>query len=145
MNEEQKIPEKYISIEYDTWVNKYKPLEEENNHLKQRLQEASILININVNEIYSRASRSIGYVLIEVDKPKIVIEDYQWIFIEDQIKRVVANRMSSFTLTKEYAVEYVNRIEAAKLYMDEQVVKIKKIPSILRWLFSIKTTSSIFF
>ena len=132
-------PEKYVTIEYETWHNKYKPLEEENERLKQDLEESKIKVRIETNSMrmgdYWR--NEIGYVSFSVQKGrKVEIKD--WV----EVERLINHEFDE--MARGY-VKYLTHDQLKEYFAEEKKVsekietQIKSIPKIIRWLFKIKT------
>lgn len=135
--------EKYITIPYKVWVEKYQKLEEENKSLKLK----NIGVFLLFRSIDTSAGANIGYIDIKagsftIDNPNISYA------IEKALKHSVINEIRSLPIfskvitTKEEACEINNNIKnMILLYQDlykKNLQLYNKIPKIIRWLFKIK-------
>ena len=145
--------EKYISIEYDLWNNKYLPMEEENKSLKQDLEKKTIYISAYFGETFYHR---IGYADFTNDSYKINISN-QEDFINDVYRHLLQREKwgSGSPLGRHYelpaflskseaeSIEYKLNSKKAEIDRSEQQLweekqKIEKIPFFIRWLFKIK-------
>lgn len=133
--------EKYISIEYELWMNKYKPLEEENIDLRRRLKESTIKVRILLNSFRDNeiTEGEIGYVSFEVNKGWSVSID-NWKGISTNIENKMNNLMQSSRYYRRFIThgEMVKFIDEKKQVLAKIEEKINKIPKIIRWLFKIQ-------
>lgn len=151
--------EKYISVEYDTWYNKYKPMEEKLARVERALEEekrSKILRLIAHPAQYSFYSRfgnpqdiKIGTIEMSVEKPRFKDEtDWRYkgfnlvkTMFEDALLDISHFGVPQLITIEKFA-ELIKilrhneiRMEALK---DENEKRIKGIPKFIKWMFKIK-------
>jgi len=78
--------EKFISIEYNTWMSKYKPMEEENERLKKELDGGRIKVTVYLDSRWGResmgvgADRPLGYLSVDTRTEP----EYPYYFVKDR-------------------------------------------------------------
>ena len=140
-------PEKYISIEYETWLNKYKPMEQEIVKLKAALgkernsKDGTLYIQTNMGW-HGGAKHHIGTINFSVkDAPKIDIPNR--VMIVDMVKDILRSFPASANFVeKEYLQEHLRKVEkkqqeifAAEHRIEE---RLKNIGKFWRWLLKLK-------
>lgn len=140
MNKQITTDEKFISIEYETWVNKYLPMEEENESLKRKVEASEIQVNIvlkNAGYNYSY-DRRIGFIDIEIKKGwNVKIDNFSE--VENKIRDLIQlYKPYSIVSAKEEISKYEELIKEYEKSFNRNVLLVNKIPKIIRWLFRIK-------
>lgn len=135
--------EKYISIEYETWKNKYLPMEDENVLLRAKLEESKIKVTIYVNSMYGKDFGGgyhdrIGYVTFRVDKGVSVDID-NWSEVESTVLRSLDVMSSTYArwFTHEDVRQLIKRKEEYSALRKHQIEKINKLPRFWKWVFGI--------
>lgn len=132
--------EKYISIEYNDWLYKYKPLEEENERLKSELKRANISIEISVQRYWSDGSGDRIGVLTLGASGGVNIDNIS------SVMRVIANTIEAergaTVFTKEEAEKYLDELRDVSREIiaieNSNYMRVRKIPTMFKWLFGIK-------
>jgi hypothetical protein len=146
--------EKFISIEYETWKNKYLPLEEKVNYLKRQLKikedENTINIKLYAHPVdrghigYREPIYHLGYLKIDNNGlARLEKEKFSFHRLLSDIS--IGTKFMSEEEAKRY-IEETEKLNQAgdKLLLDialktkENQEKIAKIPKIIKWLFRIK-------
>lgn len=143
--------EKFISIDYNTWLSKYKPMEEENERLRGEIKE---LTSNNVHISVTLSSRSgygfetsVGY--IEVQSHSNVktlvwhdrgrLEKYVNDTVTDTISRSHAGNWYIGRQEAESRIDKMARlIKHNEGLLEKNKQRISGIPKIIKWLFKIK-------
>lgn len=160
--------EKSIIIPYRTWHDKYVPMEEENNRLKNELANKNVVFHLQApyyhigQAINFTIPQEIGYLDINNDFVanadyenviESVLRDLVWsakkgdkILNKKQAKYYLYDlktKMSEFEQIKKEAIGEKDRLRKEKAALDETKRsvsdKINSLPRIVRWLFGIKT------
>lgn len=144
--------EKYVSIDYEIWHNKYKPMEEENHRLKAELSNKDIRITFSTGETFHYR---IGYVKFNADIWSVQIDDTRK--LSEAIERLLNEKHNtgygsitgrhyspSRYLTKAEAESIEKRISKVQeelnrreAYLWKLEKKLRKIPFFIRWIFKI--------
>src|SRR5688572_20023706 len=117
--------EKYISIEYKTWVEKYLPMQEENERLRRELSNGHISISLYDYDSPFRGEYGRRIADFSVRGGEIQGFDYA-----SFITILKANISSRYLTMNEY------RKEQQKI--QDSIDKIEKLPWLVRWIFKIK-------
>jgi hypothetical protein len=145
--------EKYISIEYNIWETKYKPMEQELEQLKKDYNEEkrskTVIVSVKRDSLwYSGYPKSIGTVDIKIssnnhsEEIKTIIKE-----IRQEIGNLTCEpnfRMSSNLkyLTCQEAKDFIDNIEIKtdeyRKLINDNIERYKKIPKFIRWIFGIK-------
>lgn len=131
--------EKYISIPYDIWVNKYKILEEENLKLKDDIKNYRVNIRVSINSLSSNETKDIGYINFNIDKGySVQIKDFSALLqaIEEQCAGYNRFYIGKYEVEKQIAIidTHIKKLIERKESIDK---KLKQLPAIIRWLFKI--------
>lgn len=146
--------EKYISIEYETWKNKYLPLEETVEKLKKELEtekkNKTITINLGTASLFHSYRRH-SYNYDFEDKVIGFLYENGITEINEQVRisALLAISDSLGIMTEQQAKEWSDKIKSQHLNVNKEVDKIlimtqdnaekyKKIPKFIRWMFNIK-------
>jgi FtsZ-binding cell division protein ZapB len=131
--------EKFISIDYDTWVNKYQPLERENEELKRKVEDYQVKIEIvlgthrYVNEYWT----TVGYVEFDVKAGwNVRMTDLDR--IKDEIRQISYTTSKDVFISKERSDELEKQYNKIADQQQEINNRIENLPSIIKWLFKLK-------
>lgn len=130
--------EKYISIEYEVWKNKYLPMEEENNRLIEEIKNNQVRIVIEQRgtrfwDIGYTELTAEGWRLDHIDLHKLALR------LEDSLLTSYAHfRWIKSFLNKEQAEAKEKQLTDLLREIRSTEKRIQKIPGIVRWLFNIK-------
>jgi hypothetical protein len=159
--------EKSVIIPYRDWHDKYLPMEQEVNRLKQELAEKDVVLHLQAPHIFIGAyynfttPKKIGY--LDIDKNFHSSQDYDYV-IESVLRDLRRSaRKDDIILSKQQAKYYIGEIESklnevgnrqkevsekyssvlkkekeVALLMKSVSDKINSLPRIVRWLFGIK-------
>lgn len=137
--------EKYISIEYNIWESKYKPLEAENERLRNELEKSKVSVEIVLKSQYHALGYPLGYVGVVVDAPELLTVKFP--NIESILTKEIMARTKSISqfgtfLSKEELEFQVKRLTDAQILnhesVDRYLATVKRIPKIVKWIFRIK-------
>lgn len=147
--------EKYISIEYEIWKNKYLPLEETVKKLQKEIEDEkkrkTITIKLETASLFKTFNRSnfpydyqqdkvIGYLytddIVEINE-----------LTRSNVLHVISNNLN--IMDEKTAKKYLEDINAGLLKIDQETLayfniiennrkNYKKIPKLIRWMFNIK-------
>lgn len=139
--------EKYVSIEFDTWENTYKPMEEENIRLREQLKEHKIKVHIYLSGMPGGGDKSIGYLDFVTSNNENRVEWNQRDGMDRVIKEGVYEAMTRCGSER----WYIGRNEVDKKADDIKTLikefqsiselnarRIAGIPPIIKWIFRIK-------
>lgn len=156
--------EKFISIKYDTWKNKYLPMEEENNKLKRKIQELEeskkykLIFDLKYiptyYEVYPNHHRlydmgrehEVGAITFHEASSNIFsLEVHNKEILEQCLTRtsvdMIISRSVFLELEEQLKIKadrfHVERRKYQEMFTDNKLL-IKKIPKWLRWLYKIK-------
>lgn len=118
--------EKFVTIPFDVWENKYKVLEDENEKLKQQMEEKRIYIMLFGSRHFGDDHRaSLGYIDVSIiGASKFEIE-------KNQLRSEIYNELLDIgTLSKDQAIELSKEL-------DQKLEKLKAVPKFIKWLFKI--------
>lgn len=145
--------EKSVIIPYNNWHNKYLPMEEEVNRLKQELAEKRAILVLKRE--YMRLERpmflSLNGELSLSNEMGIGYLDCDGYFVKDEsyekdinmaAKAILSNiNEKTEIMTKVKAKHYLKQIDNANNTVQDKIDKINSLPRIVRWLFGIKKIS----
>lgn len=137
--------EKYISIDYDLWLSKYKPLEHENMRLKDELEKSKIKIDIVLQTSYNAYGKYLGHIDIRIDSPehfRLNFHNSDEILMDEvkkQINRIGGTHLFASKIEVEGLIRSIQ--ESSKEYQksfNEYISRKDNIPRFIKWLFKIK-------
>lgn len=123
--------EKFISIEYDTWINKYKPMEEQlktqSERIKQLEKQNKISVIVSWRQFYYEYQTDIGTIDINIESshPQVTVKH------KDAIKNTVDAALKGYGssgpvnrrfITTDDLKEYEKQFERAKK-LEEKLIK----------------------
>lgn len=144
MEQQNKPEEKFVTIQYDLWNSKYKPMEETNiqllETLKREREEKKAEIYLHYFNYGHSTVRSIGYLDINTQfyHPSWRCKEY----ITEAIQNLLKDAEFPYYSTRKDAEEMYNKllkeqeIKTNLIKLNERMFS--KIPRIIRWLFKIK-------
>jgi hypothetical protein len=143
--------EKYVSIPFSVWENKYKPMEEENQRLRDQFKEGTITIRIYLGGIRHQKSYrgEIGYIdyIVGAEWPPNKIEWNERNKLQGEVsnainKAIVNTPGIGYYLSKELAEKTLTQMNAvrqnAENAIEENRKRIAGIPKLIKWIFNIK-------
>jgi hypothetical protein len=146
--------EKYVSIEFNTWNNRYKPMEEDNQRLRQQVKELTennirvfIYLASDYRSMGPMSSRSVGYLEVKTQFDGNI---FSWedrkkmeVVVNDGVTEAIYNSHSKdWYIGREEAESRIDKMANLIKHYDKIVEANKQhiagIPKFIKWLFKIK-------
>lgn len=136
--------EKFVTIPFKVWEEKYKPMEAENHRLQSEIDNKQINVSLWVSSMHIQGRKSIGFIYLKSDggyginiKAPHDLRDS----IEKELQRQSVDWYNSY-FSKEEAYQLYDRISASVSTWEklsaENEKRIVGIPWIIRKIFGIK-------
>lgn len=136
--------EKFVTIPFKVWEEKYKPMEAENHRLQSEIENKQINVSLWVSSMHMSGRKSIGFIYfnsmggysINIKAPHDLRDS-----IEKELQRQCVDWYDRY-FSKEEAYQLYDRVHAAEKRWEEisaeNAKRIAGIPWIIKKLFKIK-------
>ena len=129
------MEEKFISIEYSTWLNKYLPLEKENEKLKEELDSKTVKLRLINSQYYLGGGEFITDFTVDLQDGIKETEELKKI-IKQQVENILYKDSFKGSINQRIITQSdLNRIQSNSIKCIENI---EKLPNWIKKLYNIE-------